>query len=235
MERDWSSRLADLSSLARLALALALVASPFWLFPHAGEATYVYEAEEVEYTEGVTGYLRADGGIDGLACYDYDDFDRQCLFAAHVAQNGPTVVNQTFLLAPEYRFDTEYVTVEDSGTGRPFYRWRINRTETDGGDVYRMTYSLEAVGPGEILRNVSVPPSELSGKARRALDGATVRTHGDSLAGAGKVVRTNGTYYHLAERGYHRPDRSGLDGRVWQAVAFVVGLAALRYRWRHAA
>lgn len=232
MERDWSSLLGDASSLARLALALALVASPFWLLPDAGATTYEYEAEAIDCAEGVAGYVRADGEIDGLACYDYDDFGRQCLFAAHVAQNGPVVVNRTHLLAGESRFDTEYVAVEDSGDDRPFYRWRIDRTESDDGDTYRVVYSLEAVGPEEILGTVSVSPSELSAKARRTLDGETVRTRGEPLEAAHEVVRANDTYYHLAEDENPRGGPSTFGATVAQALAALVGFGMLRGRWR---
>jgi hypothetical protein len=53
MERDWSS-------LARLAVSVLLVTSPYWLLSHAGEPAYESEADEIEYREGVAGYLRAD-------------------------------------------------------------------------------------------------------------------------------------------------------------------------------
>ncbi|UPV74255.1 hypothetical protein M0R89_17165 [Halorussus limi] len=223
MSPDWSSHL-------RLAVALALVASPFWLLPDAGATTYEYTAEEVEYTRYDTGYIRADGKIDGLACYDYHNLDKQCLFAAHVAQNGPVVVNQTHLLAREYEFDAEYVAVEDSGSGKYLYRWRVNRTETANED--RVTYALSAVSPPEILRNVSVPEREVSEEARRAIDGETVRTRGEPLDAAHEVVRSNGTYYHLSETENPRGGPSKWQATAAQAVAVLVGLGMLRGRWR---
>jgi hypothetical protein len=224
--------MSDWSSHVRLAVALALVASPFWLLPDAGATTYEYEAEEVAYTEGVTGYLRADGSVDGLACYDYRRSGEQCLFAAHVAQSGPVVVNQTFLLAHQYRFDTEYVVVEDSGDGRPFYRWRVNRTESDDGTEDRVTYALEAVGPEQVLRNVSVRERDISETARRAVDGETVRTRREQLDAAEKIVRANGTYYHLVEADESRDGPSTFEATVGQVLAVLVGLGMLRGRWR---
>jgi len=223
---EWSSHL-------RLVVALALVASPFWLLPGAGATTYEYEAEEVEYTEYVTGTLYVDGQIEGLACDNFDDFGEQCLLAARVAQNGPVVVNQTDLLGRAYEFDTEYVIVEDSGTGKPFYRWRINRTERPD-DQHRVTYALEEVTPPEILRNISVAPGDLSEKARRTLDGETVRTRGEPLDAAERVVRANGTYYYLAEERDPRGGPPEWQATVGQVVAVAVGLGVLRGRWSRA-
>ncbi|UPW00288.1 hypothetical protein M0R88_17485 [Halorussus gelatinilyticus] len=220
---EWSSHL-------RLAVALALVASPFWLLPDVGATTYEYQAEEVEYSEYVTGTLYADDQIEGLACDNFDDFGEQCVLAARVAQNGPVVVNQSAIFSRAYRFDTEYVIVEDSGTGKPFYRWRINRTERPD-DRYRVTYALETVTPPEILRNISVAPGDLSEKARRALDGETVRTRGERLDAAQRVVRANGTYYYLSEEENPRGGPKEWQVLAGQVVAVAVGLGLLRGRW----
>ncbi|WP_135854463.1 hypothetical protein [Halorussus salinus] len=220
---EWSSHL-------RLVVALALVASPFWLLPDAGATTYEYEAEEVQYTDHVTGTLWATGQIEGLACDDFDDFGRQCVLAARVAQNGPVVVNQTGLLSRAYEFDTKYVIVEDSGTGKPFYRWRINRTEISD-DRYRVTYALEEVTPPEILRNISVAPGDLSEKGQRALDGEEVRTRGEPLDAAHRTVRANGTYYYLAEERAPRGAPPEWQATVGQVAAVAVGLGLLRGRW----
>ncbi|WP_137287477.1 hypothetical protein [Halorussus salinisoli] len=222
MSRDWSSLASRLPSAVRLVVALALLTCPFWLFPHAGESTHVHTATEVTYENEPRTYLRAQGELARLDCYDLGELDRGCLLAAYVAQNGPITVNST---AFGYRYETgtEYVVVEDDMTDAPFYRRVVNQTET------RVTYSLERVTPETILRNTSVAESDVSQEARRTIDGDTVRTHDRPLDAAGQVVRSDGSYY-VVESSRHDPERSERSATVWRGIAFAVGLAMLHRR-----
>lgn len=222
MERDWSS-------LVLLVVGLVLVSSPFWLFtgagtnPHEGEQVYAYEAEKIEYTEGVHGYIRAPADIERLDCYGIRE-EPGCLFAAHVAQHGPVVVNTTEF--HQYALGSKYVAVEDSGSRTPFYRRVVERTDSN------LTYSLEVVGPETVLADVAVNESELSPKARPTLDGGTVETYGRRLYHAGEVVRSDGEYYLVYESGRWSADPNTFDAAFYRAVAFLAGLGLLRRRWR---
>ncbi|WP_132058534.1 hypothetical protein [Halorussus amylolyticus] len=223
MARDWSS-------LVLLVVGLVLVTSPFWLFadagedPHEGERVYAHEAAEIEYSEGVRGYIRADGEIERLDCQYYDS-KAGCLFAAHVAQHGPVVVNVTDFYYP-YDSGAEYVVVGDSDSEKHFYRRVVERGE---GTV---SYSLEAVAPETLLADIAVNESDLSPKAARTLDGETVQTHGRPLPDAGEVVRSDDGYYLIYESGGWDADPNTFDAKFYRAVAFLVGLGTLRWQWR---
>lgn len=223
MERDWSS-------LVLLVIGLVARTSPFWLFtdagtnPHEGEQVYAYEAEKIEYTEGVHGYIRAPADIERLDCYAFTREGPGCLFAAYVAQHGPVVVNTTEFR--QYELGTKYVAVEDSGSRTPFYRRVIERTDRN------VTYSLEVVGPETVLADVAVNESELSPKARSTLDGETVETYGRPLHRAGEVVRSDGEYYLVYESGRWDADPDTFEPTFYRAVAFLAGLGLLRRRWR---
>lgn len=230
-----------LPSLARLAVALALLTSPFWLFPHAGETAYQYETERIEYTEGVAGYLRAPETLDRLPCYAVHERRGLCTFAAHIAQHGPVTVNVSETLGRRYDAPSEYVVVEDSGDGRPFYRWNVTgRDDGDADRSARRTYSLAAVGPETILRDLAVNGTDASPRVRRMLDGETVTVYAEPPAGEsldhdevldahGEVVRSNGSYYLVTRAGRQRPDRSDGEARTVRGVLVAVGLALL---WR---
>jgi hypothetical protein len=223
VERDWSS-------LVVLAVGLVLVTSPFWLLtdagtnPSRGETVHVYEAEEIEYQEGVRGYIRAPGDVERLDCYFRSREGPDCLFAAHVAQHGPVTVNTSEFR--RYDLGAKYVAVSDSGSRKPFYRRVIERNDRN------VTYSLEAVSAETVLADVAVNESELSPKARPTLDGETVETYGRPLHHAGEVVRSDGAYYLVHETGRWSADPNTFEAAFYRAVAFVVGLGLLRWRWR---
>lgn len=223
MERDWSS-------LVLLVVGLVLVTSPFWLFtgaganPHEGERVYAYEAEKIEYTEGVHGYIRAPADIERLDCYGFPRDEPGCLFAAHVAQHGPVVVNASEFY--HYDIGSEYVAVEDSGSRMPFYRRVVERTDRN------VTYSLEVVGPETVLADVAVNESDLTPEVRPTLDGETVETYGRQLQHSGEVVRSDGEYYLIYESGRWTADPNTFDAAFYRAVAFLAGLGLLRRRWR---
>lgn len=251
MPSDRSQRVRRLSALARhlpavarLAVAFVLLTSPFWLLPHAGETAYKYEAEKIEYESGVTGYLRADGTIDRLPCYRLHEREGLCLLAAAVAQNGPVTVNVSESYARRYDLPSEYVVVEDSGNRLPFYRWEVEAADDGDSDgTTPKTYSLEAVGPETILRDIAANESEASPEVRRMLDGETVTFYVDSPAGEspnwddgivearGNVVRSNGSYYLVTRAGRQRPDHSEFDATVLRGVAVLFGVALLWRTW----
>lgn len=222
MARDWPGRV-------RLVLAFLLVTSPFWLMPHAGETTHVYEAEKIDYTEGPTGYIRAMGPIDGLDCYEFGTTESPCSFAAHVVQNGPVTVNRTSHVFGDLSPGTKYVVVGTGGDGKPFYRWQVNRTDTEDDTEYRLNYSLKPVGPETILQDIAVTENALSSKARETLDSETVETHGEELEEAGTVVKSDGEYYLVTEKGSRSPDWSPVEANAIRGLAFVVGL--ILFRW----
>lgn len=234
--------MSDWSSYVRLAVAVVLLTSPFWLLPHAGETAYHYEAEQIEYESGVAGSLRADGTIDRLPCYRFHEREGLCLFAAHVAQNGPVTANLSESYGRRYDRASEYVVVEDSGNGLPFYRWHVE--DADDGDrdrTARTAYSLAAVGPETVLADIAVNESEVSPEVRRMLDGETVTVYAESPTGepfdrdveileaSGDVVRSNGSYYLVTSAGRQRSDHSESDATVLRGVAVLLGVALL---WR---
>jgi hypothetical protein len=252
MSRDPPSNVRRLSALARLlsfvarlAVAFVLLTSPFWLLPHAGEAAYQFEAEQIEYEPGVAGYIRAGETIDRLPCYRFHERESLCLFAAHVAQNGPVTVNVSEGYGRDYDLPSEYVVVEDSGNDLPFYRWRVEGADHGESDrAARRTYSLEAVGTETILADVAVNATESSPEVRRMLDGETVTVYAGSPAGesfdrgveileaSGDVVRSNGSYYLVTRAGRQRPDQTESDATVLRGAAVLLGVALLWRTWR---
>jgi hypothetical protein len=125
------------------------------------------------------------------------------------------------------------VVVEDSGSDRPFYRCNNTVVEDRSADELEVTYSLEPVGPGAILRNISVDESEASPRVRRMVDGETVTVHGDPLPAQGQVVRSNGSYYLVTEVGRDDPDWSETTATAARGGLFLIGLGLLRLRWRY--
>lgn len=234
-----------LSPVALLVVAFVLVTSPFWLFPHAGATAYEYEADRIEYEKGVTGYLRAEGTIDRFPCYRFHQREGLCLFAAHVAQHGRVTVNVSESYGRRYDLPSEYIVVEDSGNGLPFYRWQVEGSDDEDPDrTARKTYSLEAVGPETILRDLAVNASESSPEVRRMLDGETVTVYAASpegeafdrddeiLEARGNVVRSNGSYYLVTRAGRQRPAHSESEATVLRGVAVLFGVALLWRTWR---
>jgi hypothetical protein len=254
MSRDPPSNVRRLSALARhlpaiarLAVAFVLLTSPFWLLPHAGETAYQYEAEKIEYESGTTGYIRAGGTIDRLPCYRFHERESLCLFAAHVAQNGPVTANVSEGYGRDYDLPSEYVVVEDSGNNLPFYRWRVEGADDGESDqTARRTYSLEAVGTETILRDIAVNATASSPEVRRMLDGETVTVYAEPPAGesfdrdvelleaSGDVVRSNGSYYLVTRSGRQRPDQTEPDATVLRGAAVLLGVALLWRTWRGA-
>jgi hypothetical protein len=217
----------DPLSLVGLAVALLLVAAPFWVLPHAGEASTTYAAERLEYAPG--GGIDADGPIRGLDCYA-DELTRGCLFAERIVAEGPVTVRttETVLSASSFE-DAPYVAV---GTDPPFRHRRVSApaNATDG----RIRYALEPVGPGTVLREVSVDEAALPPGLDGVLAGREVTVRGRTFDVDGLVVRSGGAYYRVHVVASSEPTWDGDHPLVLLArgLPVAVGLGVLRARWR---
>lgn len=219
----------DPYAVVGLGVALLLVASPFWLLPHAGETAYTYEAERIEYDPGVDGGIGADGPIAGLDCYAREKAPG-CLFAAYVAQRGPVTANVTGLYFEGYTPGSEYVVAQ--ATDDPF-----RRRQVEFAGEQRLTYSLEAVGTETVLRDIAVNASETSPRVRRMIGGETVTVYADpldetELRAEGQVVRSDGDYYAVRRVETTPPAWSETQAKLARSLLVLIGLAALRARWR---
>lgn len=196
-----------------LLVGVVLVANPLWTFPHAGEASFTYRAERIEYAEG---YLRAGGNLEKLDCYGSSSQEPGCLLWAQIAQQGPVTVNHSGI--DRFNYGTRYVVVEEDPDGWNFYERVIERGDRE------VTLSLEPVAPAEILSNVSVEYDDLSEPGQEAIRTGNVTVWSDSLPDEGAVVQYQGDYYTIRYAGYRPPERSAGQARLFQGVLALAGL-----------
>lgn len=205
-------------------LGAALVGNPLYLFERAGETKYVYEAGEIEYTEGTTGHIRAPTTIVGLDCYR--ERDHGCLLAELAAQQGPIRVNVSLV----HRYPSaEYVAVYTAPNGEPFYRRHLNVTTERHHRWDTATYRLEPVSTETVLRNVARDVDEVPEPVQQMVATGNVTLYDRTLT-EGTVVRDDdGTYYVVDQTVNQSPDLSADDARFLHAAVAVVGvLVALR-------
>jgi hypothetical protein len=224
MRRDWLS-------LAGLALSVALVTAPFWLLPHAGEASTTYTVERIEYEPGVDGFLRAGGPVDGLDC-DSGELRRGCLFAQHVVDEGPVTVDVTGV-GPTLRGQFTSPPYVVAHATPPFYRRNVTPVDPgEASDRLRVRYALEPIGPETVLSDISVAERRLPRPLRGLRDGETTTVHGKQLEAGGTVFRADGAYYLVRATDHDDADWERWHALLARGVLFLGGLGLLRARWR---
>ncbi|WP_458205268.1 hypothetical protein [Haladaptatus sp. NG-SE-30] len=212
----------DWRYLLRISLAILLLANPFYLFPHAGDAAYRYEAEKIDYSRT---YIRAHSQFAQVNCYN--GHEPGCLLAVKIAQHGPVTINTSGFR--RYQTGAEYVALNDANDGpAPFYRRVVNRSDE------QVTVRLEKIPPNTLLSQIALNESELSKPARKAMQGERVTVHGAPLPEADEVVRKDGDFYVVNRVGYTPPETNRTGETIVSGAAFLTGLALILpgSRWR---
>lgn len=195
-------------------VGVVLAANPLWAFPHAGEPTYTYEAQKIEYTDD---YLRAGGNLESVDCYGPGDQQPGCVLWTRVAQQGPMTVN--FSGMDRFNYGSRYVVVEEDPDHWTFYERVVE------GSTSSVTLRLEQMTPAEILANVSIGYDDLGEPGQEAVRTGSATVRSDSLRGEGQVVRYEGDYYAIRYAGNQPPTWGGGQAQFLRGVLALVGLA----------